>query len=105
MRRQIHWSPEARQDAVEIAAFIGHDYRSAAIRFLDEIDATLAHLIAPGSGRVFPSWQHGITGVRVKSIRGFRNYLIFYRPGEDMIRVVRIVHGARDLTTLFDPNS
>ena len=30
------------------------------------------------------------------------NYIIFYRPIDDGIEVVRILHGARDLPPLFE---
>ena len=30
------------------------------------------------------------------------SYLIFYRPLEDGIRLMRVFHGARDLPSLFD---
>ena len=30
------------------------------------------------------------------------SYLIFYRPLEDGIRLMRVAHGSRDLPSLFD---
>ncbi len=38
-------------------------------------------------------------GLRSFSIEG---YLIFYRPLADGIEIIRIVHGHRDISTLFD---
>ncbi len=31
------------------------------------------------------------------------NYLIFYRPADDGMQVIRIAHGSRDLPSLFEP--
>ena len=39
---------------------------------------------------------------RLWIVRGFENYLIFYRPLQDRIELLRIVHGARDIATLFE---
>jgi len=39
--------------------------------------------------------------IRMWSIRGFKNYVIFYRSLKDGIDVVRIIHGARDLQAIF----
>jgi toxin ParE1/3/4 len=37
-------------------------------------------------------------------LRGFPfgNYVIFYRPMENGVEIVRVLHGARDLPPLFD---
>jgi toxin ParE1/3/4 len=40
--------------------------------------------------------------VRAWSVRGFENYLIFYRPLSNGIDVVRVIHGARDIAAVFD---
>ena len=41
-------------------------------------------------------------GVRVWSIKGFENYVIFYRPTGAGIDVVRVIHAARDIEALFN---
>jgi toxin ParE1/3/4 len=33
---------------------------------------------------------------------GFRNHLIFYRPIDDGIEIVRVLHGARDWQNLLE---
>ena len=40
-------------------------------------------------------------GYRRISIRGFPKHLLFFRVQEDVVRVVRILHGARDLRSLL----
>ena len=35
-------------------------------------------------------------------IRGFENFLIFYRLIEDGIEVIRVLHGAREIERLFE---
>lgn len=42
-----------------------------------------------------------LAGMRFHSVHGFRKYLIFYIPGSEGIEIVRVLHGARDLKTLF----
>jgi toxin ParE1/3/4 len=39
------------------------------------------------------------------SIRGFQNYIVFYRPLEDGVDVVRVIHGARDIQAIFDESN
>jgi plasmid stabilization system protein ParE len=39
--------------------------------------------------------------VRMWRISGFPNHLIFYRPHQDRIEVVRVLHTKRDIESLF----
>ena len=40
-------------------------------------------------------------GLELRSV-SLRSYLIFFRYLDDRLEVVRIVHGARDLPTVFE---
>jgi toxin ParE1/3/4 len=55
----------------------------------------------PGMGamREFSNPAH--KGIRSWPITDFENYLIFYRPIDDGIEVVPILHGARDIDQIF----
>ena len=39
--------------------------------------------------------------VRVRAVVDFSDFLIFYRVDADMVDVVRVIHGARDLPTVL----
>ena len=43
-----------------------------------------------------------MTAVSSGKVQTVANYAIFYRPLEDGIEVIRIIHGARDLPKLFE---
>jgi toxin ParE1/3/4 len=69
---------------------------------LDAVEATLSFLAAnreAGERCFFTSAR--TFGIRVWAVRGFRNHLVFYRPTEQGIDVVRVLHGARDIEALF----
>jgi plasmid stabilization system protein ParE len=42
-----------------------------------------------------------LKGMRMMRVHGFEAYLIFYLPSDTGVDVVRVIHGARDLPTLF----
>ena len=42
-----------------------------------------------------------LANLRVWPITKFRQYLIFYTPTRRGIRVIRVIHGARDLSRIF----
>ena len=49
----------------------------------------------PMVGRARPEFAHA--GLRSWRVQGFRNYLIFYRIGNDRLQIWRVLHGSRDL--------
>jgi toxin ParE1/3/4 len=94
--------PQAHDDVIALAQHIASDHLPAAERFLDAVEATCA-LIAelPRSGAARPFKHPALTGMRMMRVHGFEAYLIFYLTSETGVDVVRVVHGARDLPTLF----
>jgi toxin ParE1/3/4 len=41
------------------------------------------------------------SSVRAWPVKGFERYLIFYRPIDDGVEVLRVIHGSRDIQRLF----
>src|SRR5687768_9009330 len=90
-------SAASEQDAYEIALFIARDNPDAAFRLIDRFDETLQMLAQnPLAGRIREE-----LAPRTRSFP-VGNYLLFYRPAEDGIELIRVLHGARDLRRLFN---
>lgn len=103
MRRRVYRHPKAISDAEESAVYIGLDSPEAAVRFLDALEETLRVLSANpeiGSARIFE--RDELAGLRALPVKGFSKHLVFYRPIEHGIEVLRVLHGARDLGAIFD---
>jgi len=102
-RGNVRMDPAADLDVDECFAYIAADNLDAAIRFLDAIEDALDKLARmPGMGRIRDFADPRLAGLRSWPIKGFKNYLIFYRPILDGIEVLRILHGARDIDAIFD---
>ena len=87
---------KAEEDLLEIWSYIADDNPDAADKLLDDIDAACGTLAEnPVSGR---AREELATNLRSFAVG---NYLIFYRPNEDGIVVIRVLHGSRDLPELF----
>ena len=100
--RLIVRSPVADRDVRAAAHAIAKNNLSAAIRFVDAVQATEELLLnAPGIGSSRDFDNPALTGMRVHPVKGFRKYLVFYIPRSDGIEVVRVLHGARDLPAIF----
>lgn len=103
MSPKILRSPEAERDIIEIGSFIAETSLEYSDLFLKAIETTLMALVRmPRAGvtRTFRNPKYA--GIRVWRVKGFEKYLIFYRPLNDGIIVLRLIHAARDLEILFE---
>jgi toxin ParE1/3/4 len=97
LTRPIIYSPLSDIDLAEIWEYIRGDNELAADRFIDEIEAHCDLLRdSPELGR---DRSHDLQ-VGIRSFP-FRNYSVFYRVESEVIEIVRILHGARDVPAEF----
>ena len=89
-------TPDSRSDYDEIWSYIAVRNLDAADRLVMQFDATLS-VIATTSLMGRDVSELGV------NLRCFPvgNYLIFYRPIEEGIQLIRVLHGARDITPEF----
>jgi toxin ParE1/3/4 len=94
----VRRSALAEQDYRDIWRYISADNPDAADRLLLRIDAKLElYASNPIMGTPRDRFALGLRSFPVG------NYLVFYRIAADGIELVRVLHGARDLSTLFTP--
>jgi toxin ParE1/3/4 len=92
----ITLSNQARQDLIAIWEYIADDSPVAADRLLDTLEARIERLadhpfLGPARPDIAPDLRYLISG----------NYLILYRVLGEVVEIVRVLHGARDLAALF----
>lgn len=96
----------ARRDLIEHYVHLGEDNLDAAERLLEHTSTLLDNLARmPTMGRTRSYANPELTGIRFLPIPGFKKHLVFYRPMPGGIEVVRILHAARDLHSLFEDES
>ncbi|MEI9895940.1 MAG: type II toxin-antitoxin system RelE/ParE family toxin [Chthoniobacter sp.] len=90
---QILRTRASRSDYDEIWSYIAVRDLAAADRVVDQFDATLKVIAStPHIGRKVDELASGLRSFPLG------NYLIFYRPIEDGIQLIRLLHGAREIT-------
>ncbi len=93
----LAYSTRAELDLLEIADYISDDSVRGAFDAVDRIDAAVRRLRdLPGLGRT----RDDIGRPDLRSI-GVDDWLILYSADDETVTIARIVHGARDLTTLL----
>lgn len=85
---------------LDIVSWIRADNPAAAVRFVNAFKASVEVLSQmPEIGRARPDL--GTPETRSWRVKGFRKYLIFYDALPDRVRLLRVLHGARDLQAEF----
>ena len=92
----LRFAPEAENDLNDIHDYLAQRHPAAAARVVQELER-VCRLLA----------QFPLMGARRDALRpGMRSfpsgkYILFYRPLDGGVEILRIVHGSRDLTGLF----
>jgi toxin ParE1/3/4 len=98
----IQRRPVAIRAIIDHAEYIGQNSPASAERFLNATERTFRQLEErPGLGHRYLSSNRRLAGVRVWSIKGFPNHLIFYRPINSGIEILHLLHGARDIPSVL----
>ena len=96
---RLEFSPAADADLVEIASFIARDNVPRAVTFIDELEAACAKLVDfPHSGVARSDLRAGLRS------KPHGSYVIFYGVLEKVVRIERILHGARDIGSILSPS-
>ena len=95
---QVTRRPLAETDILEIWDYIADDSLAAADRWVDHLDEQFRVLATqPMMGRARDELAPGVRSFP------FGRYVVFYVPLDDGIDVVRVLHGARDIDAVFNP--
>jgi toxin ParE1/3/4 len=93
-QRQLLLSPRAAADLADIAEYIARDNPGRAATFIAEIEATCRAVAAAPD--IYPARLDLAPGLRM-AVHG--RYLVLFRDlaDQNVVRVERVLHGARDL--------
>jgi toxin ParE1/3/4 len=93
---------QAIVDIAEQAGFIAEDNPEAAERSIAVVRATIASLgDKPTRGGSYKTGHPKLKGLRRLVVPRFNNYLIFYFDLKDKVRVISVIHGARDIPSIL----
>src|SRR3954471_12886270 len=85
-------------DLAAILDYLGARSPAAADRFADAVQLALDKLTAfPAAGSLKQFRDARLHGVRTWRVPGFKKYLIIYRPMNEGIEVLAVLHGSRNL--------
>ena len=93
----------AHADLDAIFAYLASQNLDVATRFFEAFwNDALRLAFMPGMGAKTTFRRRDLRDLRSWPIKGFQKYLIFYKPVGKQIRILRVVHGARDIPSIFE---
>ena len=96
MKKQLTFSPRAEADLAEILEFIAKDKPVAAVSFVQTLREKCFVLAAnPELGELRADLAENLRCF------SFRNYVIFYRPMQSGVEIIRVASGFRNIEILF----
>jgi len=96
--KRLGYAPQALIDLQEIALFIARDNPQRSLTFIAELEAKAeAAALRPDSFRERAEISPGLRA----AVHG--RYLILFRDLGKEVRIIRVIHSARDLGRLFEP--
>lgn len=94
----IVFSPQSRQDLLDIGDFIAKDSRANARRFVTRLIDQCQRIGRAPLG--YASREDLAPGLRMAALG---RYVIFFRALDGVVRIERVLHGARNLPMMFKP--
>lgn len=106
MKLRLRIAEAVDGDLDRSAEFLGRTNRSVADRFLSGVDDAFEMLReSPSLGAPRRFNSSSLVGLRSWRVKGFENWLIFYRVVDDVVEILRVLHGARDVEGLIEGGS
>lgn len=94
--KRVTVAPEADQDLVDISSYIGEDNAIRAVTFVREIFDKFRVIAEPPQS--FAVRDDVTSGLRAANLG---SYIIFFVDYDTHVRIVRVMHGARNIPELF----
>ena len=100
---QVFVRPRARRDILSNAEYLEENGGvETAQRFLDATQSTFEALARmPKLGALCAFRKPALRRLRRWPVKGFDNWLVFYRPRRNGVEIVHLIHGARDIESLL----
>jgi toxin ParE1/3/4 len=85
---------------------VDQDAPDAAFRFVEAVEASVEQLLRmPNMGAPRELRNPALKGLRLWPVKDFDEFFIFYVVAGDTVRVIRILHGKRDVDRILKKES
>ncbi|MCX6020233.1 MAG: type II toxin-antitoxin system RelE/ParE family toxin, partial [Chloroflexi bacterium] len=83
--------------------YVGQDVPAIAERFLRAVNQSMNAIVAmPGAGAPRRARNPQLLGLRTWPVRGFEEFRIYYVTHGDLVEIVRVLHGRRNIRAILE---
>ena len=94
---QVNWTRAARRDLADALDYLLRYNEQAARNFVQSLEQKeTLYARSPAMGSVYPELSGNLRSFVVKS------YVVFYQETSNGITIIRLIHGARDISHLLE---
>ena len=100
--------PAARDDILRQFRYylVEQDKPEVAERFLSAVRKTMEAIIrTPQGGAPKRLSREALRGLRSWPVKGFEDVRVYYLAHEGLVRMVRVLHGKRDINSILEKDS
>lgn len=100
---KVNYADGVFEELVNLSFYLSEDDEDLAQRFLNACDKTFVFLSENrfvGSLRKFKKPE--LSEVRMWRVKGYEKYLIFYKPLDNGVRILHVLHSATDYNRAFE---
>ena len=102
MTKSIVITPKASADVDEHFTYLAEENLEVALLFFDSVRQTFAQIARmPGIGSSYPVENPLFQGLKKWSVKGFKQYSIFYLEQDEYIEIMRVLYARRDLEKIL----
>ena len=102
MHRRLIRHDAVEEDLLDIAAYVANHDIAAAKRLLDAVELTFTWICQfPLAGKRIRTPRTHLAEIRMTPVQGFRDYLIFFLPSKNEVKILYVIHGARNIPKLL----
>src|SRR5258707_187310 len=96
--------PKAKDDIIEqFRYYLLEDAFDAALRFLEAVDESIEQVCKmPKAGAPRQFKNPALVGLRSWPVRGFDEIRIYYVAEREVLRVIRVLHGRRNIRKILE---
>jgi len=100
--------PAARDDILRQFRYylVEQDKPKVAERFVSAVRRTMEEIVrTPQGGAPKHLSREALRGLRSQPVKGFEDVRVYYLSHEGWVRVVRVLHGKRDINNILEKES
>jgi toxin ParE1/3/4 len=97
--------PAARDDILQQFHYylVDLDKPEVASRFVEAVEKTIDKILrTPNAGAPKHLSNESLAGLRSRAVEEFENIRVYYLAQEEKVRVIRVLHGKRDIACILE---